>query len=220
MFFLILSVAEIISWQTRSPESGKLKGLAMLKTVYRLISIAALSLGILSCESGLYRSTGGSGSAKPFGNEADLSYAARLWDSMHQQRLVGSDSIRSTPYEGTHPHGAILDTMDTIMTIAGHTGELIIKKNFGGPEISKEAVANDPDTYLKAVTVMYRRESGYDAENKNWFWVKYAPDGAVMKNPKGMSLAGRVAKGMDQGCIACHGAAPGGDMVFNHNRYQ
>ena len=26
----------------------------------------------------------------------------------------------------------------------------------------------------------------------------------IVKNPKGMWLAGRVAKGMDKGCIACH----------------
>jgi hypothetical protein len=49
--------------------------------------------------------------------------------------------------------------------------------------------------------------------------VFFAADGSVLKNPKGMSLAGRVAKGMPQGCIACHTGAPGGDMVFNHDRY-
>ena len=73
---------------------------------------------------------------------------------------------------------------------------------------------------MEAVTVMFKREAGYDPENKDWFWVKYAPDGSIMKNPKAMSLAGRVAKGnMKQGCIACHRAAPGGDMVYLHNRY-
>ena len=35
-----------------------------------------------------------------------------------------------------------------------------------------------------------------------------------MKNPKGMSLAGRVAKGMPAGCIACHSNAGGGDFLF------
>jgi len=32
-------------------------------------------------------------------------------------------------------------------------------------------------------------------------------------NPNGMMLAGKVAKG----CIACHSAAPGGDMMFLHD---
>ena len=48
----------------------------------------------------------------------------------------------------------------------------------------------------------------------------YRADGTLDKNPKGMQLAGRVAKGAAKGCIACHTAAPGGDMVFNNDRYQ
>ncbi|MEW7988069.1 MAG: hypothetical protein AB2799_19955 [Candidatus Thiodiazotropha sp.] len=41
----------------------------------------------------------------------------------------------------------------------------------------------------------------------------------MLKNPKGVSLAGCVGKGMAKGCVACHQGAPGGDMVFNHDRY-
>jgi hypothetical protein len=63
-------------------------------------------------------------------------------------------------------------------------------------------VANHPNQYLGAITVMYQRKEGYDPENNNWFWAKYKPDGSLDKNPKGMALAGRVAKGMPQGCIA------------------
>ena len=70
-----------------------------------------------------------------------------------------------------------------------------------------------------AVTVMQRLQ-GYDPDNHDWFWVKYAPDGSILKNPKGMLLAGRVAKGnKKKGCVACHRAAPGGDMVYLHDRY-
>lgn len=79
-----------------------------------------------------------------------------------------------------------------------------------------ETVANDPEKYLKAVTVMLKRP-GYDAETKDWFWVKYKADGSIDTNPKGMKLAGKVAKGKPKGCIACHTAAPGGDMVFTSN---
>ena len=81
------------------------------------------------------------------------------------------------------------------------------------------AVANDPVKYLKAVTVMFKRP-GYDAETKDWFWVKYAPNGKVLNNPKGVALAGKVGKGGNAGCVACHRAAPGGDLVFNHDRYK
>jgi len=67
---------------------------------------------------------------------------------------------------------------------------------------------------------MFRREKGFNSDNKDWFWVKYALDGTVMKNPKAMSLAGRVAKGMEKGCIACHAGALGNDKVFNHDNYR
>jgi hypothetical protein len=63
---------------------------------------------------------------------------------------------------------------------------------------------------------MYQREAGYDADNQNWFWAKYKPDGSLHKNPKGMQLAGRVAKGKPKGCISCHKVAPGGDYIFTN----
>ncbi len=34
----------------------------------------------------------------------------------------------------------------------------------------------------------------------------------ILKNPKGMLLAGRVAKGMKKGCIACHTVLGGADL--------
>ncbi len=158
--------------------------------------------------------------APPFGSADDVNYATALWKQLESERLVGKNAITSTPYAGMHPHGAILDTIDSRTTVMGHTGDVIVKKNFGGEGVSKEAVANNPNKWLKAVTVMFRREKGFDSDNKDWFWVKYAVDGSVMKNPEGMQLAGRVAKGMDQGCIACHAGAPGNDKVFNHDRYK
>jgi len=59
---------------------------------------------------------------------------------------------------------------------------------------------------------MFKREAGYDEENRDWFWAKYLPDGALDRNPAGIELAGRVAKGMDAGCIACHTALGGEDL--------
>ena len=122
----------------------------------------------------------------------------------------------SQPYKGQHPHGAILDTIRGPINIDGRLLNIIIKRNYGGPGVSKETVANDPEKYLKAVTVMLKRP-GYDAETKDWFWVKYKADGSIDTNPKGMKLAGKVAKGKPKGCTACHTAAPGGDMVFTSN---
>ncbi|MCP4297235.1 MAG: cytochrome P460 family protein [Proteobacteria bacterium] len=156
--------------------------------------------------------------AAPFGNSKDIKYSMKLWEAMTQDRLVGKDGIKSTPYTGTPPHGAILDTIDSTLTVDGYTGMVIIKKNFGGEDLTKTDVANNPSKHLKAVTVMFKRENGYDSENMNWFYAKYKPDGSLHVNGKKMQLAGRVAKGNNAaGCIACHKAAPGGDYIFNYD---
>jgi len=156
---------------------------------------------------------------KPFGGPQSVAYAGKLWGTLSDAGLAGPGAAVSKPYEGQHPHGAVLDTIERPLTVDGHTGVAIVKRNYGGEGVSIQNVYNDPGKYLKSVTVMYRREAGYDPDNANWFWAKYKPDGSLDTNPKGMKLAGRVAKGMNAGCIACHTGAPGGDYVFNHNRY-
>ncbi|MFQ5995828.1 MAG: cytochrome P460 family protein [Acidiferrobacterales bacterium] len=155
--------------------------------------------------------------AAPFGGEDDVKYSQALWKALTKAKMVGPGAIMSTPYKGQHPHGAVLDTIDGTVKVKGQSGRVIVKRNYGGKGVSKQAVANDPKTYLKALTVMFKR-SGYDGDNKDWFWVKYKPDGSLHTNPKGMMLAGRVAKGAKKGCIACHKAAPGGDYIFNFDR--
>ena len=110
--------------------------------------------------------------------------------------------------------------MDDRITVNGHTGIIIVKSNLGKRDVTKkEEVTNNPAKYLDSITVMFQRESGYDPDNKNWFWAKYSPTGTLLKNPKKMALAGRVGKGGDKGCIPCHAGAPGGDMVYIHDRY-
>ena len=94
-----------------------------------------------------------------------------------------------------------------------------LKKHFyaGGSGLSKYSAETNR---LKAVTVMYKRESGYDSDNQDWFWAKYTPDGGLhIKEAQGMKikLAGRVAKGKPEGCISCHRAAGGGDYVYASN---
>lgn len=173
---------------------------------------------------GDYRDKGGEMSGKmmeeaPFGDAASVNYANQLWAAMARARMVGADAINGTPYTGQHPHGAILDTVETTLQVGGRNGALIVKRNYGGEGVSKQKVADDPRKWLGAVTVMFERERGYDPDNQDWFWAKYLPDGSLDKNPAGKPLAGRVAKGMDAGCIACHRSAPGGDLVFNHDRH-
>ena len=150
----------------------------------------------------------------PFGDDASVAYAAKLWDVMGKLNMVGDDAIRSFPYEGTDPHGMMLETFYLKATVDGHTGALVVKRNYGPEGVEEDAVLNDPAKHLGAITIMFRREAGYDSDNKDWFWAKYLPNGSLDKNPKGMMLAGKVAKGAPKGCIACHTGAPGGDMLF------
>lgn len=148
----------------------------------------------------------------PFGTDADTNYATQLWDVMVADGYAGEGAVMSFPYEGIEPHGMMLETFYTTGTIGDHTGDLIIKRNYGPEGVTSEDVLSDPAKHLGAVTVMFRREAGYDEDNANWFWAKYLPDGSLDKNGKGMELAGRVAKGADVGCIACHSSQD--DYIF------
>lgn len=149
----------------------------------------------------------------PFGGDSDTEYAKQIWQAMLASKLAGPDMIRHPPYEGTDPHGMMLETFYSTATIKGHTGDLIVKRNFGPDGVDANTVLADPDGHLGAYTVMFRRELGYDPEDMDWFWAKYLPDGSLDKMPDGMPMAGRIAKGMDDGCIACHQGG-GEDLVF------
>ena len=157
-------------------------------------------------------SSGGAFAQAMFGSEEDQAYAAGLWQAMVEARLAGDGMIRSFPYEGVAPHGMMLETFYTSATLGGHSGALIVKRNFGPEGVGIDEVLADPGKHLGAVTVMFQREDGYDPDNQNWFWAKYLPDGSLDKNPKGMALAGMVGKDADAGCIACHVAED--DFVF------
>ena len=158
--------------------------------------------------------------AAPFGNDVDLADAKKVWQASLDAGFVGDNAIVTRPYKGAPPHGMILELMERDVTIDGQKGALVIKKNYGGNGLTINDVIGDPDKYLKAVTIMFKREKGYDTENKDWFYGKYNTDGSLQKNPKDIQLAGRVAKGAPTGCIACHKVAPGGDYIFNHDRYK
>jgi len=151
--------------------------------------------------------------APPFGTDEDAAYAALIWDVMTASNLVGDNAPLVMPTDGgVQGHGRMLATLYSKGTINGHTGDLIVKRNYGPENVTAEAILADPSKHLGALTVMYRREAGFDAENLDWFWVMFLPDGTLGKNPAGMRMAGKIAKGMDVGCIACHKLED--DMVY------
>lgn len=154
-----------------------------------------------------------------FGGDDSVAYAGTLWRRLVERNLAGPGALSAKPYEGTHPHGIVLVSYETPLKMGAHTGVVVVKNNYGGEGVSVSAVADDPDRYLESVTVMFKREPGYDVDNKDWFWAKFKPEGNVDVNSGGVPLAGRVAKGKPEGCIACHKLAPGADYVFNHDRF-
>ena len=100
-------------------------------------------------------------------------------------------------YKGQHPHGAYLTTyvskhaLEAIKAKAGTlpNGSFVVKENYS------------PDKKLAAITVMYKKE-GYDPKSGDWFWLKYGPDGTIMK------------EGMVGGCIGCHQGVMDNDWLF------
>jgi len=161
--------------------------------------------------------TGATSGMMPFGDKESVKYSQDLWSALANAGMVGANAKAVKPYKGKEPHGAILEKLEGKVTVNGHSGRVIVKRNYGPGGISIKDVSANRAKHLKAVTVMFQRESGYDKDNKNWFWVKYKANGKLHTNPKGMMLAGRVAKGMDKGCIACHSAAGGGDYIFGND---
>ena len=142
----------------------------------------------------------------PFGNKSDVAYAHDLWNKLES---MGFNSTASKLYMGGPPHGKVREVLEG--KIDGNL--VVVKRNYRGKNMTIDKVATNRSKYLASITVMAKRP-GYDPEDKDWFWVKYAPNGKILSNPKGMKLAGKVAKGMPKGCIACHSAASGGDFLF------
>jgi len=143
----------------------------------------------------------------PFGGDADVTFAKKLWATLKAQKLVGPDRINVQPFKGNEPHGAIQQVLGTTITIDGRTAKAIVKANHGGKDISVGSVYSHPNKNLGAYTVMFKREEGYDTKNQNWFWAKYTPTGELAKTPKKANIAGRFP-----GCIGCHTGAGGSDM--------
>jgi len=158
----------------------------------------------------------------PVGTMDDISYARSLWQVLVQERITGKQMQPAEPFLGAaKPHGWILELVYRNITVKGHTGFLVVKRNYDQEGLTVEQVMQDRDKHLSSFTVMFQREADYDNDNQNWFWVKYRPDGTPFeKKIQGVpvKVAGRFLKGKKQednsGCIYCHASAGGGDYIF------
>ena len=153
----------------------------------------------------------------PFGDNASVDYASRLWDALEDANLVGDGAVRSHAFIGSDPHGVVLEQTERTLTVGDTTAPVVVKHNWMRPDadLTTDEVTNSPwRENLVAVTVMFKRGAGYNPEADDWFWVKYLPDGSLDRTPGNVPMAGRV-----QGCIQCHQDASGDDFVFMHDRY-
>ena len=104
-------------------------------------------------------------------------------------------------YPGTRPHGALLTTYVNQAALKGiqdqgsnlADGAIIVKENY------------TPDKTLKVVTVIYKK-AGFNSKAKDFFWLKYAPDGKIL------------ASGKVPPCIGCHRTAQGSDFLFTNDK--
>lgn len=191
-----------------------------MQQIIRLIFFLFL-LPLITAGTSSQSSTKGISDA-PMGLPQDIAYAKRLWSALESERLVGTNAKKVKPIVGAaRPHGWILELLYRNITVGSHTGFAVVKKNYDGPGVSVASVEANSAKYLSSITVMFQRQKGYDEENKNWFWVKYKPDGSLYKkkmNNIEVAMAGRIVKGRTRdengGCIYCHSSAGGGDYIF------
>ncbi len=156
------------------------------------------------------------------GTADDIQYAAKLWSVLESERMVGAHAKTLKPFIGAaRPHGWVLEVESRMVQLGEHRGFVVVKKNYRGNHISVADVEKNRAKYLNSISVMFKREAGYDPEDKNWFWVQYKPDGQLFTMRKmGMkiAMAGKIMKGAspdkNSGCIYCHSSAGGGDYIF------
>ena len=180
----------------------------MKKIIFKSLVVAIVaSVILLGCSN--YNSTSNNTKMKmkmSFGTQSDVEYAKYLWQKLEKSTL---NSTPATLYVGGPPHGKVREVLEG--TIDGK--KVIVKRNYGGKGVSIQNVKNDREKYLKAITVMIKKD-GYDPKNKDWFWAKYKMNGSLHMDPsKTHYIAGKVGS-----CISCHASASGNDYVFTHNK--
>jgi len=140
----------------------------------------------------------------------DGAFAEMLWQEIEAQRLVGANLIGTVPYpRDGEAHGVTLATFVSTATVGSVKGQVIVKRSYTDAA-TREGIIGNPAENLDNITVMFKREAGYDPANQDWFWAMYMPDGMVGE------MGGMAVAGMAEGCSGCHATAPGDDYLFLH----
>lgn len=115
--------------------------------------------------------------------------------------------------EGENPHGnwTRIYLNDTARVFADRWANKPLREGDPGPEFPEGSIVlkENHKTWaadeLIELTVMLKREGGYNPEGGNWYWLKVSPSGVVDR-------AGKV-----DGCISCHKPSPAGDFMLTWN---
>jgi cytochrome P460 len=109
--------------------------------------------------------------------------------------------------EGEPPHGAFVKTYANSIAAKDATtlpyGSILVNEDY-----------DQDQKILKSVSVMYS-VNGTDPKNRDWYWLKYLPNGMVARSSAdqgGKPLAGKV-----KSCIDCHRKAGGNDLVYSND---
>jgi len=110
-------------------------------------------------------------------SEAHTEYATKLWDFLNRagatyRSWTPADAVMVMPYgpqagPNTKTYQNQLATESNAMPV----GALIVTEHFAGE-----------DDQLVGVSVWYRQADGYDAENGDWYWAHYTPQGTLAKS--------------------------------------
>ena len=172
------------------------RSLSVLRRSFVLMSVAVIGAMLLVA------GCGGDEEAEDMSADAPEANGAAIIEYLNSadyqnawQHLPGVEPL----YTGQDPHGALLSTYFNAIALKAITdkagsvpeGGIVLKENYM------------PDGTLAAITVMYK-PAGYENPDANgWFFLKYAPDGAI------------EAEGMVQGCTECHSDVSDNDFLFS-----
>ena len=119
-----------------------------------------------------------------------------------RQWPVGAEEPRSAD----KPHGPWVKTYANTVAVKNSS-----RLEYGSILVNEEY--DDDKATLKAVSVMYCVK-GTDPAHYDWYWLKFSPDGKVLRAPADQGakpIAGKV-----QSCINCHQKAKM-DLVFSND---
>lgn len=187
-------------------------GMRMTKSIIAISIIGLMALSASAC------GDDGGDDDLPFGNPDEVTEAESLFttisgeeydDAANQNGWAAFPGVTNPTTSGA-PHGngfAAIFANQTFLDSADQAkpdvGSVLVKHNLTADDI----------TAIDSITIMVKKESGFDPDNLDWFWTKMDPQGNVQQNGDGVDLAGRIGVQGGGGCIGCHNSMASDDYI-------